>query len=185
MSNIKSALRRILHGVQSAETVICVIGLIVTTLLTFAAVLNRYWLHISGMWFSNLSLFSFIFFMLLAVTVTTWQEGHVAVDFFRTKFLKGKPRSLAVHRLCLVALSIGFACAFLPASYKFMLRALKYPEYGTVVRWFNTSWLMVIPFIALVLLLVHLLVIAHKDIGGVIDAFRNKAGSEEHKWNSE
>jgi succinate dehydrogenase hydrophobic anchor subunit len=49
-------------------------------------------------------------------------------------------------------------------AYKFMKRAAKYPEYGTLVRWFNTSWLQITLFIALFLVLIHLLVITWRDI---------------------
>ena len=52
-------------------------------------------------------------------------------------------------------------------AYKFMKRAAKYPEYGTLVRWFNTSWLQITLFIALVLVLIHLLVIIGRDIGNL------------------
>ena len=168
MRYIKSALKWILHGVQTAQGIICAVGLVACTFLIFAQVINRYWLHFEIMWFSDLALYSFIFFMLVAAAVTTWREGHVAVDFLRDRVTKNKPTATAVYRVFLVVLSIAVLGIFLPIAYQFMLRAMKYPQYGTLVRWFNTSWLQITLFIALAFVLLHLLVIARRDIGEII-----------------
>ena len=61
-------------------------------------------------------------------------------------------------------LSLVILGILLPAAYQFMVRAIKYPEYGTLVRWFNTSWLQIALFVSLILVLVHLLVILSSDI---------------------
>ena len=106
--------------------------------------------------------------MLVAAAVTTWREGHVAVDFFRENVMGKKPTRAAVYRVFLVVLSIAVLGVFLPIAYQFMLRAMKYPEYGTLVRWFNTSWLQITLFVALAFVLLHLLVIARRDISELI-----------------
>lgn len=168
MSNIKSVLKRILHGVQTTQVIICTIGLILTTLLIFAQVINRYWLHFEIMWFGDLALYLFIFFMFVAAAITTWREGHVAVDVFRDRITKGKPTAAAIYRVFLVVLSIAILGVLLPIAYQFMLRAMKYPEYGTLVRWFNISWLQITLFFALAFVLLHLLVIARRDIAELI-----------------
>ena len=74
---------RILGAIKSAETVICGVGLILTTLLIFAQVINRYILHFEIMILNDLALYLFVFFMLLAAAYTTWHEGHMAVDMFK------------------------------------------------------------------------------------------------------
>jgi TRAP-type C4-dicarboxylate transport system permease small subunit len=158
--------------VATAEGIFGSAGLIATTLLVFVQVLNRYWLHFEIMWFGDLALYCFIFFMLVAGAFTTWREGHIAVDFFRGKAFGSKPRAYSTHRASIVVISIAIAGVFLPTAYEFMLRAIKYPEYGTLVRWFNTSWLQITLFVALALVLVHLLVIAGRDIGDVIRNYR-------------
>jgi len=165
---IKSVLKWLLHGIQTAQGIISAIGLLSCTLLIFAQVINRYWLHFEIMWFSDLALYTFIFFMFVAAAVTTWREGHVAVDFLRERITKNKPTKAAVYRVFLVILSIAVLGVFLPIAYQFMLRAMKYPEYGTLVRWFNTSWLQITVFVALAFVLLHLLVIARSDIGEII-----------------
>jgi len=139
VSDIKSTLKRILQGVQLAEAGVSSLGLITVTLLMFAQVINRYFLHFEIMWFGDLALYCFIFFMLLAAAFTTWREGHIAVDYFHDRAFKGKPRGIAIHRASIVVISIALACVFLSPAYKFMLRALKYPEWGTLVRWFNIT----------------------------------------------
>jgi C4-dicarboxylate transporter DctQ subunit len=172
---MRAALRRILRLVENAEGAFCAVGLFITSLLIFAQVVNRYFLHFEIMWFSDLALYIFIFFMLLAAAYTTWQEGHVAVDFLRDKIVKDKPVSTAVYRVVLDVMSIAALGALLPVAFRFLKRALKYPEYGTLVRWFNTSWLQITLFIALILVLLHLVVILGRDIGDLYQKTRPEA----------
>lgn len=164
---MKTIFKRALHILQHLEGAICVIGLFITTLLIFAQVLNRYLLHFEIMWLSDLALYVFVFFMLIAAAYATWNEGHVAVDFLRDRIIRDRPKVAAVYQLVLNLLALGALWTILPVAYKFMKRAAKYPEYGTLVRWFNTSWLQITLFIALVLVLIHMLVIIGRDIGNL------------------
>lgn len=168
MRYIKSVLKWILHGVQTAQGIICAVGLVACTFLIFAQVINRYWLHFEIMWFGDLALYTFIFFMFAAAVVTTWREGHVAVDFLRERVIRKKPTGAAVYRIFLVVLSISILGVLLPIAYEFMLRALKYPQYGSLVRWFNTSWMQIALFVALAFVLLHLLIIARRDVSELI-----------------
>ena len=160
---MKTVFKRVLHIVQTLEGVICAVGLFLTTLLIFAQVLNRYLLHFEIMWLSDLALYIFVFFMLIAAAYTTWNEGHVAVDFLRDSLTRGKPRLAAAYRLGLNLMALAALWVILPVAYKFMKRAMKYPEYGTLVRWFNTSWLQITLCVSLFLVLIHLLVIIGRD----------------------
>ncbi len=162
---MKTVFKRVLHVIQTVEGAVCVIGLFVTTLLIFAQVLNRYLLQFEIMWLSDLALYIFVFFMLIAAAYATWNEGHVAVDFLRDRISRGRPRVGAAYQLGLNLLALAALWSILPVAYKFMKRAVKYPEYGTLVRWFNTSWLQITLFIALFLVTIHLLVIIRRDIG--------------------
>jgi len=172
VSQIKAVLKSLLNGIQVAEGAICGIGLFITTILIFAQVINRYFLHFEIMWFSDLALYVFIFFMLIAAAVATWREGHVAVDFLRDRIVRDRPVVAAIYRVFLDVMSIAILCTILPVSYRFMKRAMKYPEYGTLVRWFNTSWLQITLYIALLLVLVHLLVITGRDTGELFKKLR-------------
>ena len=170
---------RILGAIKWAETAICGVGLIITTLLIVATVINRYILHFEIMILNDLALYTFVFFMLLAAAYTTWNEGHVAVDMFREWLVKGRPVAAEVYRVSLVFLSIGILCLLLPIAYAFMRRAVAYPEYGTLVRWFNTSWLQILVFWSLLLVLLHLLVIARRDVAQLIQTIRTGSRKEE------
>ena len=169
---------RILGAIKSAETVICGVGLILTTLLIFAQVINRYILHFEIMILNDLALYLFVFFMLLAAAYTTWHEGHVAVDMFKEWLVKGRPVAAGVYKVFLVFLSILILCMVLPIAYAFMQRAIQYPEYGTLVPWFNTSWLQILVFWSLLLVLLHLLVIARRDVGQLIQTIRTGSRKE-------
>lgn len=164
---MRGALRKILSFVENAEGAICAVGLFITSVLIFAQVINRYFLHFEIIWLNDLALYLFIFFMLVAAAYATWREGHVAVEFLRDRIVKDKPVLAAVYRVILDVMSITALCTMLPAAYRFMKRAIKYPEYATLVRWFNTSWLQITLFIALVLVLLHLVVILGRDIGEI------------------
>ena len=175
VTRIKSALKRILHGVQTSQVIICTIGLIATTFLIFAQVLNRYLLHFEIMWFGDLALYIFIFFMLIAAAITTWREGHVAVDFLRERVTRNRPTWAAIYRVFLVVLSIAILGVLLPLTYQFMLRAMKYPEYGTLARFINTSWIQITLFFAMALVMLHLLIIARRDIAELIRNFLSRS----------
>jgi C4-dicarboxylate transporter DctQ subunit len=168
-----------LGAIRSAETVICGAGLILTTLLIFAQVINRYLLHFEIMILNDLALYTFILFMLIAAGYTTWKEGHVAVDVFRERLVKGRPVAAGAYRVFLVLLSLFILCLMFPIAYPFMRKAIQYPEYGTLVRWFNTSWLQMLVFWSLLLVLLHLLVIAWRDIGNLVRTIRAGSRKEE------
>ena len=172
MTYIKLLLQWILKIIQASETVICIIGLLAICFLVFGTVLNRHLLHFGIGWFTDLAVYTFIFFMLIAAALATWREGHIAVDFFHQKTLKGKPRAIALHRVSIVLITIVAVSVFFPQAYKFMLRALKYPEYGTLVPWVNQSYLQSTLFFAAALILLHLLVIIARDISGLIKNWR-------------
>src|SRR5512136_1391838 len=170
---------RLLDAIKAAETWICGVGLIITTLLIVAQVINRYVLHYEIMILNDLALYTFVFFMLLAAAYTTWNEGHVAVDMFREWLVTGRPVAAAVYRVTLLFLSIAILCLLLPITYAFMRRAIQCPEYGTLVQWFNTSWLQMLVFWSLLLVLLHLLVIARRDVGELIRTIRTVSRKEE------
>ena len=169
----------ILDAVKSAETVICGVGLIVTTLLIFAQVINRYLLHFEIMFLNDLALYTFIFFMLIAASYTTWKEGHVAVDIFRERVVGTRPAAAAVYRVALVLIAIFLLCLLLPGAFAFMRQAVHYPQWGTLVRWFNESWLQSFVFWSLLLVLLHTLILAGRDIGRLVRTVRTGSGQEE------
>ncbi len=161
---MKKFFQSILQAIESVEMTFCLITMTITTVLICATVINRYILHYEIMWLNDLALYIFVFFMFTAVAVTASREGHISIDMFYKQVFRDKPKGMAFYKLFLVAFSIFILCVFLPVAYAFMKRAIQYPEYGTLLRWFNTSWIQIFLFIGLLLVLMHLLVILGRDI---------------------
>jgi C4-dicarboxylate transporter, DctQ subunit len=176
---MKKVFSAILRGIQAGEMILALISLSAATLLVLAQVINRYWLRFEIMWLSDLALYAFIFFMFAAFAATTWKEGHVSVDVLKNQMFKNRPVGGAVYRVFLVILSmVILGSLFFPLT-PFMKRAIQYPEYGTLVRWFNTSWLMTWLFIAFVLVMIHLGVILRRDLREFTKTKLQKTGTGE------
>jgi len=178
MTRLRFLAQTVLTWLQRGEAIVCAVGLVATTLLIFAQVINRYWLHFEIMIFGDLALYCFIFFMFVAGALATWNENHVSVDVLRDRLLSGRPHAHAIHRVAVGLLSIVILCTFLPQSHSFLLRSLQYPEYGTLVHWFNTSWLMATFSTAMILVLVHLIVIAVRDTRALMQMKDTKDGGQ-------
>lgn len=172
---MKNVFKVILKGIELAEMNFCLVAMALTTLLICATVVNRYLLHIEIMWLNDAALYIFVFFMFLSFAVTAYREGHISIDIFRNRVFKNMPGGGAFYRVFLVALSIVILAIFLPVAYQFMMRAIRYPEYGTMIRWFNTSWLQIFLFIALLLTMLHLLVILVRDIRRFIEVLQTQS----------
>jgi len=164
MNYLSLLVKMLLKVIAEIENIICIIGLWLISILIFFSVINRYFLHLGIMWIDDFALYCFIFFALFACAVTTRENGHTAVDIFRQKYLANKPKADMIYSILLRVISIVFLTIFLPTTWKFMLRAMKYPQYGTLVRWVNTSWLQSTVFVSMVLILLHLFVLLVKDV---------------------
>jgi len=149
------------------EKWICSVGLLVSTFLVFAQVLNRYWLHYEIMWIGDLALYIFVFSYISAIAFATFRRGHISVEMFKTKFLKDRPMGLAVYDLVMDTLSLVVVLIFSIPVREFFLRSLKYPEYGTLVRWFNQGWLIYALFGVVILSSIHLLLQIKEDISEI------------------
>ena len=175
---MKKFFQGLLMAIESVEITFGIIAMSITTLLICATVLNRYILHYEIMWLNDLALYIFVFFMFLAFAATAAKEGHISIDMFHKRVFRDHPAGGTFYRLFLVALSIAILLIFLPVTYRFMLKAIQYPEYGTLLRWFNTSWLQIFLFIALILVFMHLLVILGRDLKGFIKVLQTKSPRE-------
>lgn len=139
------------------ENMVCYTGLLLITFLVFFNVLNRYWFRFEIMWVGDFSLYVFIIFVFSAIMLTTRENGHTSVEVFTQKLFKRAPKAEKPYRIFLIALSILTAGIFTIPVYNFAARSFKYPEYGTLVRWFNTSWIMQSMFVMMLLVLAHLI----------------------------
>ena len=168
-------MKKLLKAIELVELNFCLVTMAATTLLICATVFNRYIFHYEIMWLNDAALYIFVSFMFVAFSVCAYREGHISIDMFWKRVFRDFPKGSAFYRLFLVALSIVILLIFLPTAYRFMLRAMQYPEYGTLIRWFNTSWLQSFLFICLLLCLVHLLVILIRDLKEFGKALQTKS----------
>ncbi len=177
---MSSLLKHLNRFIRLFENTVCSVGLILTTFLVFFQVINRYWLHLEIMWLNDLALYLFVFSMFLTVSLTTREEGHTAVDVFAEMFFGRNPRIHLIYKIALNLLSLVILFVFASPVWRFTLRALKYPEYGTLVRWFNTSWLAESMFVMLILCIFHLIFILFSKFKGMKKIVStNEEGQEE------
>ena len=168
-------MKKLLKAIELVELNFCLITMAATTVLICATVFNRYIFHYEIMWLNDAALYIFVAFMFVAFAVCAFREGHISIDMFWKKTFQNMPKGKAFYRVFLAALSIAILVIFLPTVYRFMLRAMQYPEYGTLIRWFNTSWLQIFLFICLLLCLLHLLVILARDLKEFVKVRQTKS----------
>ena len=160
-------LKRFLEGLHSVEFWITAVGLILTNVLMFIQVLNRYWLKLPLVGIGDLTLYCFIMFMSVGAAVATWNETHVAVDALRDRFLLHRPLELKVHHFAMAVLAALTFVFFLPQVLSFISSAVQFPKWATLVRWFNLSWLQIIWGFCMFLVFFHLVEMAVKHGTGL------------------
>ena len=137
------------------ENIICYSGLMICSILVFIQVLNRYLLHFEIMWIGDLTLYLYVPFMLLSIAMTAREKGHTTVDVFVDIFFRDRPRALLFYQIGINLFVLATLFYLLPLGHKLFINALKYPEYGTLVTWFNTSWNREMLYIVLILCIIH------------------------------
>lgn len=160
--------------IRILENVICSVGLILTTVIIFVQVVNRYWLHFEIMWMNDLALYIFVSTVFITLSLTTRERGHTAVEMLQERILLGHPNGRKFYFFIRNLFSLCVVLIFLFPAYKFFLRAMKYPEYGTLIRWFNTSWIVYSFFVMVCLMILHLAVHVIKDFLDWRQALRSK-----------
>jgi len=154
------------------ENAISAFGLIFATVFTVVQVVNRYWLNYEIMWISDLTLYIFVLGSIFSVALTTRVESHVGVDLFLEMLCKGK-KALKLTKVIINLVSLAILFMILPLFYAFFLRSLRFDEWGTLVRWFNTSWLVQCIFVMFLLNIFHVI---HNTAVHIIDFYKLCAG---------
>ena len=147
------------------ENAVSAFGMIFATFFTVVQIVNRYWLHYEIMWLSDLVLYVFVFASIFSIALTTREEAHISVDVFVELFFRG-PKAKKLIKIIINCVSLGLICVVLPLFYTYFLRALKFQEWGTLVRWFNTSWLVEGIFFMFLLNILH---IVHNTVRHIMD----------------
>jgi len=150
------------------ENAIGAIGLMVGTVLTVVQIVNRYWLNFEIVWIADLALYIFIIGAIFSVSLTTRVESHVGVDVFVTALCKGE-KAAKLSRIFINLISLAILIMVLPLFYAFFLRSIQFPQWGTLVRWFNTSWLVQCIFVMFLLNIFH---IVHNTVLHIIDFYK-------------
>jgi len=150
------------------EDAISSFGLMFATVFTVIQVANRYWLNYEIMWISDLALYIFVLGSIFSVALTTRMESHVGVDLFIEMLFKGE-KALKLSKIIINLASLGLICMVLPLFYAFFLRSLRFDEWGTLVRWFNTSWLVQCVFVMFLLNIFHVI---HNTVVHILDFYK-------------
>ena len=150
------------------ENAISAFGLVFATFFTVVQIINRYWLHFEIMWLSDLILYVFVLGSIFSISLTTRADSHTCVDVFVEMLCKGE-KAKKLSKIFINLVSLGILCMILPLFYAYFLRALKFAEWGTLVRWFNTSWLVECIFFMFVINIFHM---THNTVLHIIDFYR-------------
>lgn len=129
-----------MRGLAKLEDTFCIAGLLTCTIVTVMAVINRYWLHLEIVWINDLTLYLYIPTAMCCIAVTAREDSHTSVDVFLDLACKNSPIARKICKIVICALVLGIFVFIAPLALKLFRTAWKYPEMGTLVRWFNTSW---------------------------------------------
>lgn len=152
---MKKAYLALIGLIEIIEISLCYAGLLLCSFMVFAQVINRYILHYEIMWIGDLSLYFFVPMMILSISFTTRTGGHTTVDVFVDMTLNKRPVARKVYGIGIDILSVAIMLYILPMAVRLFRHALEYPEYGTLVRWFNTSWIREMVLVMIVLSIIH------------------------------
>lgn len=150
-------MKKIIDFLTKIEFLLAAAGLCAAIALTFCQVVNRYWLNFEIMWISDLALFIFIFTIYVAISYGASQKTHIAVDMLPEFLCGDSPAKNHVFQIIKYAVSIAMVLGMASPAWKLIKRAFKYPEYATLIRWFNMSWFFYAMGAMMVLVIIHYL----------------------------
>jgi TRAP-type C4-dicarboxylate transport system permease small subunit len=171
---MKEAYFKLVKAIAVAENAICGFSLVLVTVLTFCQVLNRYCLHFEIMWLADVTFYFFVFAVFLIIAMAARERSHTVVDLLETTFFKG-PVFNAIYKILIGVCNLLIFYITLPIIFVYFKNALKFPEYGTLVRWFNTSWLIEMMFVMFLLSIFHTLHNLGMDIAALRSVLRGNA----------
>lgn len=136
-----SSMRRSFDALRKIEFVLGALGLVISILLTFCQVVNRYWLHYEIMWIGDLALYVFIFTIYVGISYGAAIKTHICVDILPDALCGDDEIRRAWYDLFKDLLTIAMIVSLWGPMWRAVRRAWRYPEYASIVRWFNISWL--------------------------------------------
>lgn len=144
-----------LRALAKIEDILCYSGLLACTGLVFLAVINRYFLQFEIMWINDLALYLYVPTGMLCIAVAARVDSHTAVDVFADLVLQGKPIPFKIFKIFVSLLVLAIFAYFVPMALRLFETAWTYAEWGTLFRWYNTSWNREILVISIILSCFH------------------------------
>ncbi len=148
-------MKRFFDRLTNAELLLGAIGLGIAIILNFCQVVNRYWLHYEVMWLGDLMLYIFIFSIYSAISYSSAIKAHISVDIFPDAYLKNDKLKLEIYLFIKYIITVVMIVSFVPSAWVLFKRSVMYPEYATMVRWFNLGWLSYVMAAMVVLAVAH------------------------------
>ncbi len=130
-------------------------GLLMAVLLNLCQVVNRYWLNFEIMWIGDFTLYVFIFTIYIAISYGASRKTHIAVDILPDYLFAEDRIKRLMFEVVKHVVTIVMVLSIVPSTWKVLKRSVRYPEYATLVRWFNMSWFVYAMSAMLVLVIAH------------------------------
>lgn len=150
-------MKRFIDLLTKIEIILGSTGLCASIVLTFCQVVNRYWLNFEIMWISDLALYIFIFTVYVAISYGASQKTHIAVDMLPEYLCGDSPMKKNAFEIFKYAATIVMVLGMAGPAWRLMKRAFRYPEFATLIRWFNMSWFVYALGLMMILTIIHCL----------------------------
>jgi TRAP-type C4-dicarboxylate transport system permease small subunit len=148
-------MKKFFHYLTMLEFLLASTGLLLTISLTFCQVINRYWLNFEIIWISDFALYIFILTIYLAIPYGASQKTHIAVDVLPEYLCSDNKTRKVIFEIFKNSVTIVMILGLVGPVWKLLKRAIRYPEYATLIRWFNMSWLFYAMAAMVVLVILH------------------------------
>ncbi|MEA4873431.1 MAG: hypothetical protein VB076_11565 [Synergistaceae bacterium] len=130
--------------------------LMIATTLAFFLVINRNIIHLEMMGMNDLIVYLYSSCLLIGMAYATKIENHSVVEVIPNKMKERGEKVYTTYLIVIDFISLSIVLTFMPQVYAMFVKAVKYPQYGTLITWFNQSWIIYIMFVSFCLCIVHL-----------------------------
>jgi TRAP-type C4-dicarboxylate transport system permease small subunit len=152
----------------NAEKAIACTFLLLTTSVAFFQVLNRHIFHLEIMGMGDLCIYAYMIALFFSFAYVAREDSQTAVEIVQNKLKeRASPKWSQCYGVFLDAVSIGVVVIFLFPLYSAVGKAIRYPEWSVLIRWFNQSWLVQILFLTFCLCLFHMIAALWTKAAGV------------------
>lgn len=141
------------------EQSIAALFLVITTTLAIFQVMNRHIFHWEIMGIGDLIVYSYVICLFFSFAHVAKEDQQTYVEVVPMKLGQLENKNIQKYYcMGLDLISIAVILTFLFPLYGAYRKAVKFPEWGTLITWFNQSWLVYLLFGVFVLGFFHMLV---------------------------